>query len=87
MDMQDLERQLKTKIIQCLNLEDINPEDINRNEPLFIEGLGLDSVDALQIVVMLESAYGIKIKDAKKAKNILYSINSIATYILEEKDY
>ena len=87
MDMQDLERQLKTKIIQCLNLEDINPEDINSNEPLFIEGLGLDSVDALQIVVMLESSYGIKIKDAKKAKNILYSINSIATYILEEKDY
>ncbi len=77
---------LKENIIEYLELEDIVPEDINDEDPLFVEGLGLDSVDALQLVVMLEEVFNVKINNPEKAKDILYSVNSIAKYIMENQD-
>jgi acyl carrier protein len=77
---------LKENIIEYLELEDIVPEDINNEDPLFVEGLGLDSVDALQLVVMLEEVFNVKINNPEKAKDILYSVNSIAKYIMENQD-
>ena len=83
--MPDLELDIKTMIIEALDLEDITPEDIDTDAPLFGEGLGLDSIDALELIVLLEKNYGIKIEDPKDGKKIFYSIRSMAEYIMEHK--
>lgn len=82
--MQDLKYTLKEQIIEELNLEDIKPEDIEDDAPLFGDGLGLDSIDALELVVLLENHHGIKITDEKVGKKVLISINTMAEYIMEE---
>lgn len=79
--MEELIENLKVQIIESLNLEDVSPEDIDENEGLFGEGLGLDSIDALELIVMLEKHYGIKIEDPKEGKKIFTSVKSIAEYI------
>jgi acyl carrier protein len=79
--MQALIQELKEKIIAVLSLEDINLEDINDNDPLFGDGLGLDSIDALELIVMLDKDYGIKLTDPKEGKVIFQSIETMATYI------
>lgn len=79
--MEALKQELKEKIIAILNLEDINLEDINDNDPLFGDGLGLDSIDALELIVMLDKDYGIKLVDPKEGKTIFQSIETMATYI------
>lgn len=79
--MEALKQELKEKIIEVLNLEDINVADINDSDPLFGEGLGLDSIDALELIVMLDKDYGIKLVDPKEGKNIFQSIETMATYI------
>jgi len=76
-----LTEELKAKIIKVLNLEEMKPEDIKSDEPLFEEGLGLDSIDALELIVMLEKDYGIKVKNPAEGKNIFLSVNSMAEYI------
>jgi acyl carrier protein len=76
---------LKQEVIEQLNLEDITPDDINPDSPLFGEGLGLDSIDALELIVLLEKNYGIKIEDPKDGKKIFFSIRSMAEYITEHK--
>ena len=63
--MEELIEKLKLQIIEQLNLEDIEPEDINADEPLFGTGMGLDSIDALELIVLLEKDYGIKIQNPK----------------------
>ena len=73
--------QLKQDIITALNLPDITPEDINNDEALFGEGLGLDSIDSLELVVMLERKYEIKFEDPREARKVLISVNAIADYI------
>lgn len=83
--MQDLKYTLKNQIIEELNLQDIQPEDIEDDTPLFGDGLGLDSIDALELVVLLENHHGIKITDETVGKKVLVSINTMAEYILEEK--
>jgi acyl carrier protein len=83
--MQDLKYELKKQIIQELNLEDTFPESIKDDSPLFGDGLGLDSIDALELVVLLEKYYGIKIVEEEVGKKVLYSINTMAAYIMEEK--
>ena len=83
--MDELILKLKKEVIEQLNLEDITPDDINPDSPLFGEGLGLDSIDALELIVLLEKNYGIKIEDPKDGKKILYSIRSMAEYIMEHK--
>ena len=82
--MQDLKYTLKKQIIEELNLQDIKPEDIEDNAPLFGDGLGLDSIDALELVVLMEKYYGVKILDETVGKKVLASISSMAEYILEE---
>jgi acyl carrier protein len=83
--MEDLIDKLKHEVIQQLNLEDISPEDIDPDAPLFGEGLGLDSIDALELIVLLEKNYGIKIEDPKDGKKIFFSIRTMAQYITEHK--
>lgn len=68
--MSELKEKLKVQIIEQLSLEDITPADIKDDEPLFGEGLGLDSIDALEFIVLLESNYGIKIADPSQGKEI-----------------
>ncbi len=84
LNMQDLKYTLKKQIIEELNLEDIKPEDIEDDAPLFGDGLGLDSIDALELVVLMEKYYGVKILDETVGKKVLASISSMAEYILEE---
>ena len=75
--MEELIEKLKRELIEELNLEEINPD-----EPLFGDGgLGLDSIDALEIILILERNYGIKIKNPAEGKQIFYSIRTLANYI------
>lgn len=79
--MQDLKRKLKELLIERLKFEDMSPEDILDDEPLFAGGLGLDSIDALEIVVMLESEFGIKVKNESAARTYFRSISSLAEFV------
>lgn len=83
--MENLKHELKTKIIEALNLEDIAIEEINDDEPLFGDGLGLDSIDALELIVLMDKDYGIKLTDPKEGKTIFQSINTMAAYITEHR--
>lgn len=79
--MEDLKQSLKQQIIDSLNLQGMKPEDIDDNAPLFGEGLGLDSIDSLELMVLLERNYGIKIEDAREGRKVLESVQSMADYI------
>jgi len=79
--MEDLILKLKGEIIDVLNLENVKPEDIDENAPLFGEGLGLDSIDALELIVLMEKNYGIKLKDPAQGKDIFKSVKVLADYI------
>jgi acyl carrier protein len=83
--MEKLIEELKIEIIEALNLEDMEPDEIDANEPLFGEGLGLDSIDALELIVLLEKNYGIKIENPKDGKTIFYSVKTMAEYIQAHK--
>ena len=83
--MEDVILKLKKEIIGILNREDITPEDIDAEAPLFGDGLGLDSIDALEFLVLLEETYGIKIEDPKKGRKIFYSVKTMADYIQEHQ--
>lgn len=79
--MSELKEELKTKIIEQLNLEDVTVAEISDDEVLFGDGLGLDSIDALELIVMLDKDYGIKLTDPKDGKKIFESVNTMAAYI------
>ncbi|MEP3208037.1 MAG: phosphopantetheine-binding protein [Maribacter sp.] len=79
--MSELKLELKEKIIEQLNLEDIAIEEIADTDPLFGEGLGLDSIDALELIVMLDKDYGIKLADPKEGRKIFESIDTMSAYI------
>jgi len=81
----DLHKKLKEELIEQLNLEDIAPEDIDSSAPLFGDGLGLDSIDALEIIVLLEKEYGIKITNPADGKDAMQSIESLAKFIEANK--
>lgn len=81
--MSDLKRKLKELLIERLKFEDMTPEDIPDDEPLFEGGMGLDSIDALEIVVMLESEFGLKIKNEASARQYFRSISSLAQLVEE----
>ncbi|PSK89831.1 phosphopantetheine-binding protein [Taibaiella chishuiensis] len=85
--MEDLKVTLKQQIIESLNLQGMKPEDIDDNAPLFGEGLGLDSIDSLELMVLLERNYGIKIEDAREGRNILASVATMAAYIQEHRKF
>jgi acyl carrier protein len=73
--------ELKTNIIESLKLQDITPEQIEDDAPLFGAGLGLDSIDALELVVMLEKHYGIVIKDIEEGRPAFRSVRTLADFI------
>ncbi|WP_430614476.1 phosphopantetheine-binding protein [Flavobacterium sp. JP2137] len=79
--MENLKAELKNKIVEVLNLEDIAVADIQDNDPLFGDGLGLDSIDALELIVLMDKDYGIKLSDPKEGKTIFQSIATMAQYI------
>lgn len=83
--MEQLIEELKKEIIEVLNLEDMKPEDIDENAPLFGEGLGLDSIDALELIVLMEKNYGIKLQNADQGKEIFKSVRVMAEYIKEHR--
>lgn len=83
--MDELILELKKEIIEVLNLEDMKPEDIDNDAPLFGDGLGLDSIDALELIVLIEKNYGIKLKDPSIGKEIFKSINVMANFIAKNR--
>jgi acyl carrier protein len=83
MEPAELKEQLKKQVIEFLNLISVKPEDIKDEEPLFGEGLGLDSIDSIELIVLLGREYGIDIKDPKEGRKILTNINTMAAYIEE----
>ena len=83
--MDQLIEQLKVQLIKQLNLEDMEPGDIDPDEPLFGEGLGLDSIDALELIVLLEKEYGIKIENPKDGQKVFFSLRTMAEFITENK--
>ncbi len=83
--MEDLVLDLKKNIKNALNLEHIDAEQIDTKAPLFGTGLGLDSIDALELIVLMEKKYGVKIKSAEDGKTVFESVQSMADYITANK--
>ena len=84
--MEDLILELKQQIIEALNLEEMTPDDIDTDAPLFgNDGLGLDSIDALELIVLMEKRYGIKLASPAEGKAIFQSVKSIAEYVNENR--
>ncbi|HTE09051.1 MAG TPA: phosphopantetheine-binding protein [Flavitalea sp.] len=84
METAELKQQVKQQIVQFLNMS-VKPEDIKDDEPLFGEGLGLDSIDSIELIVMLGREYGINIQDPKEGRKILANINTMVAYIEEHR--
>jgi len=72
---------LKKQIVEQLNLQDINPEEIGDDQALFVEGLGLDSIDALELIVLLQQHYNIKISNADEGPKVFRTVRTMAEYI------
>jgi len=83
--MQELIAELRTNIVEALKLEEVEPESIDPDAPLFGDGLGLDSIDALELVVMVERCYGLKIKSMETGKTALASVSALADFIQVER--
>lgn len=84
--MEELILELKKEIITVLNLEDMTPEDIDSQAPLFgAGGLGLDSIDVLELIVLLEKRYGIRLANAAEGKKIFTNMENIARYVSENR--
>lgn len=83
MEIDSLKPVLKEQIVQYLNLLDVNPADIKDDELLFGGDLGLDSIDSLELVVLLEREYGIKITNPAEGRKILVDVNHMADYIIK----
>jgi len=84
--MEELVLKLKSQIIEALNLEDMSIDEIDTDAPFFVEGLGLDSIDALELNVLMEKEYGIRISTSEEGKKILHSVRTMAERILEERN-
>ena len=83
--MEEIIEKLKIQLIDQLNLEDLEPSDLDSDEPLFGSKLGLDSIDALEIIVLLEREHGIKVLNQEDGKKLFKSIRSIAEHISAHK--
>ena len=81
MDRQKLVLQIKELIISALNLEDLTPADIDEAAPLFKEGLGLDSIDALELGMEIKKKFGVTFSECEDNSAIFFSVNTIADYI------
>lgn len=85
LELQKIRKSLKEMIVRDLSLEDINPEEIKDDEVLFGEGLGLDSLDAVEIVVLLQRNFGLEVKSMDQGREIFYSIETIANFVYENR--
>jgi acyl carrier protein len=84
--METIIEKLKVQIVEQLNLTDVDPASISADAPLFgDEGMGLDSIDALELVVLIDKHYGIKVDNPESVKAAFHSLNTLATYIVENK--
>lgn len=84
--MESLELELKELIIEVLDLEDITPDDINSEEPLFVDGLGLDSIDALELGVALQKKYGVKIEaEGEQTRELFASVKNLVKFVSENR--
>ena len=84
--MEALEQQIKELIIDVLMLEDVTPADIESQAALFVDGLGLDSIDALELAMALEERYGVKIgDDPEQNQQIFASVRDLATFVTENR--
>ena len=83
--MEELIKELKKKIIVTLKLSDIEPDEINNDEPLVGDGLGLDSIDTLELLVLMEKDYGVTVPDITVGRQVFSSMNSMASYIEENR--
>jgi acyl carrier protein len=84
--IEELIPQLKAQILERLIIDGMDPEELDEDMPLFGEVTGLDSIDALEVVVMLEKNYGIKITDSKVARKILFNVRTIAEYVYANRE-
>ncbi len=82
--MEELIEKIKIDIIEQLNLEDVNKEEVGPDDLLFGEGLGLDSIDALELIVLLEKKYGVKVASPEEGKEIFKSLRTLAQYVQEK---
>lgn len=85
LSMEQIIKELKEHLVRELNLEDIKPEEIDTDAPLFGDGLGLDSIDALEIILILEKHYSVKLTNSSEAKPVFYSIRTLAEYIVKNQ--
>lgn len=81
MEMEELMGRLKVQIIDALNLKHLSPNEIGDDQPLFVDGLGLDSIDALELIVLLQQYYNIQLEDPKKGPEVFRTVKTIAHYI------
>ena len=85
-ELAEIREKLKELLVSNLSLEDVKPEDIKDDDPLFNEGLGLDSLDAVEIVVLLQRNFGLEVKDMEMGRKIFQSVNTLADYVYENRD-
>lgn len=83
--MDELVEDLRRQIVEALSLEEVSPSDIDPGAPLFGEGMGLDSIDALELVVMIEKHYGILIEDRDVGRRALASVKAMAEFLREQQ--
>lgn len=76
-----LKREIKELIVEVLALDDVAPEEIEDSEPLFVEGLGLDSIDALEIALAIEKRWGVKIRNEELGQEVMFSVETLADHI------
>jgi len=85
METVQLKQHVKKQIVEFLNLTSVKPEDIKDDQPLFGDGLGLDSIDSLELIVLLSREYGITINDPKEGRKVLADINTMVAYIEQHR--
>jgi acyl carrier protein len=84
--MDELEREIKELIVEALMLDDLTPEEIDSEEPLFVEGLGLDSIDALELAIAIEKRFGIAIKASDEEKRKIFrNVRELAVYVAAQR--